>query len=400
MHEMVVNSAIALPRINRVLLTCLLLSSAMAVVLHFFKVSHLDDYYGTFYFYITFPLALVLTIACLIRFRPSAFVEPTYCILLLVMIVMGGVGAVHYGAGLIDVSGDVIRLLFCLLFVVASTNRPQGYVTYVNSIIPHYSKLFLAVSLVAVAMLYFLSGRGGSVYFGLQVTVALLPLAYGLVFKKKWFVVFSIVAIALAGKRGTMLAAVIVILASVVIDRRPKVILKMAVGVALILVMTLTTIHLNLIPEQVTKRFSEFQNTDTFDANRATAGRIHEIDAALDEFKSNQWILIFGKGLGGAYEIDNASDSTVHISPFSMILRFGIPATFLFYLYLVRILVRPAHERVTENGLSYQWYKVIFLFFAGEFAFSFSAFTLLQSYELWIAYCYLINFGLLRKSKI
>lgn len=386
-----------MPRAHRVLVSTLLLILACGVLVHLLKVVRVSVEIGALFFYATFPVAVVLSAMALMRFRPRAFALRGLSALLVVMMVLGAVGAAYNDAGVLDIAGDITRILFCLLFCLACTNRPEAYVTYVDQVIPRFSKIFMWVSFASAVVLYLVSGRGGSVYFGLQVTIALLPLAYGLVSRKNLYVILSLLAIVLAGKRGTMGAAIVMILVAVVIERRTELVVRSVLAAAVLFVTIYLSIIFDFMPDQVLNRFSEFTGGGDFDINRATAGRFYEIDAALAEFGRNKWILIVGKGLGASYEIDYAADSTVHLSPLSMILRYGIPLTLMFYGFLASIVLWGLRQRMTAQAGG-MGVKIMLLVLVGEFVFSFSAFTLMQSYLLWISYCYLYSARMLRKG--
>lgn len=386
-----------MPRGHRVLVSTLLLMLACGVLVHLLKVVRISADIGALFFYITFPVAVVLCAMALMRFRPRAFALRGFSTLLVVMITVGAVGAAYNDADMLDIAGDVTRILFCLLFCLACTNRPEAYVNYVDQIIPRFSKIFLWVSLASSSVLYLVSGWGGSVYFGLQVTIALLPLAYGLVSRKNLYVILSLLAIVLAGKRGVMGAAIVMILAAIVIEKRTGLFVRSVLVAAMLFVAIYLSIILDLMPVQVLNRFSEFARGGDFDIDRATAGRFYEIDAALAEFGRNKWVLIVGKGLGASYEIDYAADSTVHLSPLSMILRFGIPLTIMFYVVLASMVIWGLRQRITAH-MGGMGVKIMLLVLIGELVFSFSAFTLMQSYLLWISYCYLYSARMVRKG--
>lgn len=246
-----------------------------------------------------------------------------------------------------------------------------------------YSRLAVLVSIVCAGALHIVSFLGGSVYFGLQNTVAFISLSYGLVYKRFFILSVSLLSIVLSGKRGGMLGALFMIFYFLFV----KLFFYKSKYAFYSLMLGFFAggmyIVFGKIPESIAHRFAQFSGSGPIDWNAATAGRIDEISSALSVIRENHYIGLWGMGHGAAIDINGAVDSTVHFSPLGLTMIVGSVFAVLIYAYFFCFVVKGVFVLSKKHGN--EIYQVWFLVFLGEFLFSFTAFTLLQSYMLWLS---------------
>jgi len=364
----------------------------LAPFLHVFKVIHVDYLVGALSFYIGLPLVVVLTWVCVFRSSMKGML-PVSSMFFFFLLVYGVLVSFFVGGDYVDIAGNSTRLLFCIGVICLAVFQRDECIRFLAGNERLLASLALIVLSVSVVLMYFAAAAGYSVYFGLQSTVAFIPLAYGLVNRRWRFVVLSLVLIVASGKRGGMLGAFFVIFVYVgylVFVGRIKLFLLL---LALFVSFALAVYFFDLVPESILARFSQFASDGPIDWDRATAGRFTEVKAVFDVLDRSPYVLIFGSGLGAVIEVGGVEDSTVHFSPFGLMIAFGLPLTLIIYFFMFSVFARGIACSIVSGVVKGRHVMMWTLVFVGEFFFSFTAFTILQSYILWMSVLAIISFS-------
>ncbi|MTZ15526.1 hypothetical protein GNE00_17380 [Pseudomonas sp. JL972] len=366
----------------------------LSPVLHVFKVAHINYDVGAFSFYIGFPLVVLFAWLCLLA-PGSKRMTLGFSLLSLFfffLFLYGLLVTLFEGGDYIDISGNCLRLLFCLGFIMLLRQRNRCVLFFVEKelMMARVSVLVLAV---AVFAMYVAAASGYSVYFGLQSTIAFISLAYGLARNRWKFIVVSLVLIVASGKRGVMLGAVSMIFFYVfylVSSGRIRVFFLL---LFFLLSAAVITYQFDLVPQSISSRFSQFTSEGTLDWDRATAGRLTEVRAVMSVLDMHPSVLYFGSGFGAVIDIAGMKDSTVHFSPFGLMLIFGLPITLLIYLF-VACVIGLGYFLSLNRGFPFRENILLWtLVLVGELVFSFTAFTILQSYVLWLSVLAVLSFS-------
>lgn len=353
-------------------------------LIHVLKVTRIDFEVGAIVFYVGLPMSVLLLGLGILWQR-----APSQSQLLLPLIVVGllsvfsMVMTAKYGGLLEDIAGNALRLAMVALALISFGSWGAQFRSYLMKWLPLFAFLALAVSLGSVVLIYVASFLGFAVYFGLQVMPALVSLSYGLVSNRHGYTALSLLALFGAGKRGGMMAAAAIVLGYVFIAAGKVQVHRIMAFFAAAFFVIMTAFVFGLVPEAVSARLDFLLELDEVDLNTATSGRLYEIEAALAILRDDPLVWITGQGLGSTIDAYNTSFSTIHFTPIGMLLIFGLPLTILFYGGLIAFLVL-AYGYV-RSARSTGEDAVFFLVILGELAFTFTAFTILQSFQLWLA---------------
>lgn len=373
-------------RVNfpKIVLIFMLFLAMVSPMVHALKVVRISYEVGAYVFYIGLPLVTAIIWGCLLRGRH--FLPLPLFFLLLLGLMLSTFLSMVYGGDWFDMAGNFTRLLFCIGMVQFSVVYRRDILGFLGRHERTVAFLALISTSIAVIGLYAASFIGFGVYFGLQSTLAFVALSYGLVYKSSVFAIGAVILIVLSGKRGAMVGAVAVILAYLfflLYSRQAK---RFVVILLALFFVSFTAFFAGLIPESILSRFDQFTSGETTDWNKATAGRMTEVEGVFEVFEAHPEVLIHGLGLGAAIEDPSGvSDSTIHFSPFGLILLWGLPLTILFYMSMFYYAIKGFYVAGRAN----YFYRKSMLFWSliltGELVFSFSAFTILQSMMLWLA---------------
>ncbi len=358
-------------------------------LIHLLKVTKVSATAGAVLFYAGFPLVILLLVfgGLWEPFRKAA--RPKFLLyVLLLMLVSASVMTFEYTGQPKDIIGNALRLVFASTCIFVLAREDAGYTFYLNRNLFKISRLCLGTSLASTVLMHLAAAVGYSVYFGLQTTAALLPMAYGLIYQRSPWVLLSLVALIGSGKRGTMIAAIAILVTYVGLAvgrvRLGRiVILAASLGLAVLLLYVF-----ELLPDPILRRIDFLFTDRDVDYNAVTAGRFMEATIAFERLNSVPLAWLTGFGLGSALDLGGQLDSTVHFSPLGMVMIFGVPITILFYGFILFYIAY--FFRACRSGYVSRELVVFYLVFVAELSFSMSAFTILQSYMLWLALTYLI----------
>lgn len=396
MKIMNTDARVSVPRLVMVLIFIYVIISP---IIHALKVTRISYEIGAYVFYIGLPVITLMIWVTL--FRARHHVPSLAFFFLLVSFMFAMLISIFYGGDWFDMAGNFVRLLFCLgMLQFASVYRQAiiAFLTKNDKKIAIFSMLSMSL---AVGGLYLSSFIGVGVYFGLQSTVAFVSLSYGLVYRNFLFSVVSLMLIVLSGKRGAMLAAVAILLMYLFVLLYSGEIRRFFVIFCGIVFVSLGAFFSGLVPESILSRFEQFTSGEPTDWNKATAGRMTEINSVIEIVTRNPEVLVHGLGLGAAIkDPSGASDSTIHFSPFGLMLIWGLPLTILFYIPLIFYFALGVY--MSGKKFFRHKEKVFFwnLIFIGELAFSFSAFTILQSMMLWLSLAAIIALTMDRPASV
>lgn len=361
----------------------------LSTILHLFKVLRINYDLGGYLFYITFPLLVILyLINSIIKAQKKIHrIEIAFILYFLLVLTITFTITIYNKGDPVDIVGNMLRLLLPIFMIFAILGNSLATIQYISNNIIRLSKTALIIALTSASVLHIYSFNGGSVYFGLQPTIAFISLAYGLSNKNHIYTILSIIAIILSGKRGGMLALAIIVIVHFVILAMQGKLTKILKALAFLLFLIFLTTQFNLIPENILNRINwiyEIFSGEVVDLNRASAGRVDEIESFLSKISNNTHAWIFGYGLGATIDIGETSDSTIHFSPFGLILIMGLPLTIILYLFISGLIIFSIKKIINlRNKNLSKLLHITILLLAGEIAFSMTAFTILQSYTLW-----------------
>lgn len=383
----------------RLALRISLLLLIVSPLVHMLKVARLGFDPSAFVFYAGFPLVVLLTIfGGLFEPNNTSKRPPLFIALVLFMTLWAALMTfVHQGV-FTDIGGNILRLLLVFSFVFFLTNAGELYTRFMNARLAWVAKASLVTSFVATLIMHLAALVGFVVYFGLQTTAAFVSLGYALVYQRLWLVLLSLVPLLGAGKRGTMMGAVVLLFLYFAVAAG-RIRLHRVVSMATVIFGLLAILFIfQLLPEAILARVNFLFAPDDFDVNMITSGRITEVTAALDKLNATPLAWLTGFGFGSTIEITGSygslnisgslQESTVHFSPLGMVMIFGLPLTAVFYSVLFYYMV--LFFRYCRAGWVSREFVVLYLVFVAEFVFSFTAFTLLQSTLMWLAFAYLV----------
>lgn len=375
-----------------VALRLMLVLLVLAPLVHTLKVARLSYEVGAWTFYIGFPAVTALLGLAVIssKKRISGSLVP-WIVFFIIISVYVIVPTLFNGGAVEDIAGNVTRYAFVILLLSAVALTKGYYSSIVDEKLRKIAIIMLLVSAASIVLMYWFSYRGYSVYYGLQSTSALISFAYGLVYRRNAMLLLSVAIILLSGKRGVMLGAIagFFLYAFVLMGQRRAG--RMLFLTTLVAGLATVVVALGLTPEAISNRFAVLSPDGQMDVDSLLSGRFTEGEQAVLKLESEPVGWVTGYGLGSAVEAEGQSKSTVHFSPLAMVMQIGLPMTLALYLFMGYQMWRSTTFAV-RNRDSRNYLVMLVIFFA-EFVFSFSAFTLLQSYALWLSFAYLCETG-------
>jgi hypothetical protein len=285
-----------------------------------------------------------------------------------------------------DVGGNILRIL------TAITCFHVGYFGNFDQTLFKRRLIrwgFLGIS-VALIISYIAVFTGNTVYLGLS-TEHLFPYISNSLAQNNLFgSLGGFFMVVMGGKRGVMLAALVMIIFVTFLYKRGLSKKKMLPFFVLIFFAAsfLTFIDIHDLPTPVYNRIKPFVEGNTSDSHTqyrdATSGRSEEVFFVMNDINKNIEIAFVGKGLGATFADDSGSeDSTVHISPVALTFLFGLPLTIVFYFLMFQQFYRflKAINKYSLPELSF--WTILSL---GLFINSFFVFEVLQNPLLWLSF--------------
>jgi hypothetical protein len=389
---------VARPRLtSRIAMTFATFVVVASPIIHVLKVAHISSIPGAWLFYTSLPLTVVVFALASITMgaRMTAPLRILWGILG-ISLVLAMIRTDWMNGTAEDIGGNFLRFLIPLTVIPVMARPSESAWARRMSLQVSLARACLLSSLLAVIFTYWLAQEGFSVYFGLQLSPAILIcLAVALVTSSAASSIASMALPVLAGKRGVVVAAVTVLVSACAIrsTRRMSLLLctLMLCATATLLLVApqgiLPALHQRiggtLQSLQVAIGATEVDEA-MISLNVATQGRADEVTAAVETLDSggpSAWIL--GCGLGATIVTANgeATDSTVHFSPVALTLLCGAPLAAAVFIFVALLIV---HTLIRSADGACRGTQVLALVAAGEFVFSFSAFTFLQSPTLWM----------------
>lgn len=361
----------------------------LTIFVHALKVTRISYDVAAIFFYVYFVFLTFMYFFGLLFFSSKSFFSGVGLFFLslsgysLILLCFGLSG------DLFSVLGDFLRFVFVVSVYGYFSSVGLEYVCDEGRI-KNISILSVACVAVPLVGIYFVSSHGGSVYFGLQSTLALLGVAFGLVYKRYLLLIFSLIIILLSGKRGVMVSSIFVVFFFFLIEASMYRV-RAVVGACFFLFFSIfILVVFDMVPEPIVTRIG-YLTGDTIDIRMATAGRNEEIEYVVDILSNNPYAFWFGSGLGAGFVNDLGNfKSTVHFSPAGLVLKYGFFWMLAFYVMISVQLIRGLMwvKIMAADGRNYQFWLLVFV---GEFVFSFSAYTLFQSLIFWVAFAVLAH---------
>ena len=297
--------------------------------------------------------------------------------------------------------------LFMFSIYAFSYKQPIN-LDWLNQFIRKSSFWILGAFLVVITLFWVVNIGffGGSLYLGIGTGYLVLPLAYFLVHSKYRLALLTMILILISGKRGPMLAAILVLVGYLPFFLRRKLISALVVSIFLSFIISLLYIQTDgltdfdslpvYLASPLTKVAAVNPYAEDYDADLAFSGRNQELFLASDHFFSNPVSPIMGLGFGWSYFFDAlipGSTTTdfnvhyVHLAPANFFFTLGIPVA-IFIIFSMWLIFFKAYRVIflTEFSLIA---KVILLFWIGSFANSLSGYSYPIDPTFWLSLAFL-----------
>jgi hypothetical protein len=251
---------------------------------------------------------------------------------------------------------------------------------------------------------------GGNLYLGVGTGYLVLPFAYFLVYSKYNWAVVVFFLILISGKRGPLMAAIVVFLIYVpfFMKKSPlKVILFFSFLVLMFSYLTYITeglTNFNMFPPFLSGSLQKLStlnpNSDSYNEDLAFSGRNQELILASAHFAKSVinfftglgfgWFYFFGADIQGSTTTD-FNVHYIHIAPINFIFSFGLPLG-LFILVSMLLIAIKAYVISLMRPQS-KITILILLFWIGDFVNSFSGYSYPIDPLFWLSLSYLkVNF--------
>ena len=255
------------------------------------------------------------------------------------------------------------------------------------------SYLIVAAFIVAIGAFWIIRAvTGTSLYLGVGTGDLIFPLAYFLAYKQYRYALLTLVLFMLSGKRGPLVAALVLVLLHMPLPGRCRLATRVAfvAGTALLIVLVsfaaeplVKALALpSFIMEILDKWYMANFFNENFNIDHAFSGRNQELVLSFAAFATQIQHWFIGMGYGWSYFFDaviQGSATTnfrvhyVHMSPANLVLLYGVPITSLFFV-LVWLTLSRAYAysaSVTERPMV----RVLVLFWLGSFVSSLSGYS-------------------------
>jgi len=361
---------------------------ALAVLVQAFKMVDLYMEVVQGLIYIRLPVITLPFVASFFLAIRYGFRVRWIDLILAVLFFWGAIVTALYGGKATDIGANILRLTF----VFTCYQVVSQYAGVKNSrkslkILGGFGGV--SVMLALALMYYFWAVEGRSLYAGLSTQGLFIPLAYFLSREKKWDWVWvgCLVALIIAGgKRGNMLAALLMIAVGVIFVRRMSILkVTLLVPVTLGGVMLVASVDpfplLGTLPDPIARRFMPFISEAGLNPQGATLKRFSEVRKVIEKFQLEPVAMLSGFGWGGTIAVDGRSVSTVHMSPVWIAFQYGIPFAVLLFGTICWIPLRTL-MRGYRNSLEN---RIWCLTAIGLLALSLTVMNIFQDVVLWFA---------------
>ena len=360
----------------------------------------LDIMWVGHYHKVLVPLAMLVSVLVLQKERRIRLDAFGLCLLAAILwgIVIGLVhgGSVrpflsHLGAG-----------VFAFLVYSASRAKPAD-AEWLRSFARAASYAILVSYALSIAAFWTISTVTGNVlYLGIGTGDMLFAMSYFLVYRLRWPAVFCLLVVLLSGKRGALLAMLVLMLYGVGVSwlrgfyRRT--LLACLAAAALIWVSlyfrdsVVSVGWPSPISSVLDKWYQIDPSSENFDIDVAFSGRNQEIILAFGKFMSRAHHWVTGMGYGWSYFYDAripGSETTdfishyVHLSPANFVLLYGAPMALVVLFLMQRVIARS--YRIREEDTAGRMRKVLALYCISAFVSSLSGYTYATDPLFWMA---------------
>lgn len=290
-------------------------------------------------------------------------------------LVMGGDG--------FDVGGNLLRLVLALA-ILRSAGRYSSWLMLEGPFLDRVARFGLTGVVIGVLIVWIANGLGASVYFGLSTEGAFPALAAGLMSGSPGTSIISGTAIFLGGKRGPILAAVLMLCLWMLLFRHRWALLLVVAVVGMTVAGSFGGLRERVVESQhpVVSRFSYFLATPgKIDWRLGTAGRNVEVEYVFQRWRERPLDFVFGAGAGGLIEVEGGTRSTVHVSPLALMFYYGVPLGGLLYaliwlVFAIKWRQRWALHNVRRHAVGLATFGLLVV--------SLSVFTILQNPLVWL----------------
>ncbi len=200
---------------------------------------------------------------------------------------------------------------------------------------------------------------GGGAYMGYPTSQLLLPLAVLIVAKRWRWVAVVVVLMVLCGKRGPLVASLVMLAYMLTIQRGASI--ARALG-AVVIAGTLLAGLLAAVQHAADARMFDRTTTvgrvvekydrtvDTEDLDRASSGRNIEVDLAMNYLSTPSEVL-FGQGFGWEVQVEEEHHHYIHLAYLNYVISFGALGALALFGSIGWVLVRQMRRREVSRGM-------------------------------------------------
>jgi hypothetical protein len=378
-------------------------------LIHCIKLLRFGPMPGAIFFYISFPITTLFFGASYFFGRNFKVLRPNLIeISIFILISIGLVNSLIYQGTLVDIMGNILRLLFSL-FIYHTTRR---YMTSFHEYRfgQRLAHLGLWGVIASIVVVYTLGVFGPyPLYLGLGTGVAFPALAYQILSPQKnsGLKTFGILLLfILGGKRGPILSALLMYgVGSLFFKGTKQLSVQLMTGLIALSMSVLIFTNVNFeetvksLPRPIAARVLPFfKMVDRRGFDNVSSGRSEEVLSVFREWKADPISAITGRGFGATFiDVTGKDNSTVHISPIALWYQYGIFGL-VFFLALFLI---PLQLMFIRPRMSFET-KVWCLVALGSISQTLSLYTFFQDPIIWISLALITaeykNVALLRRS--
>jgi hypothetical protein len=257
-----------------------------------------------------------------------------------------------------------------------------------------------------------------NLYLGIGPSYMILTIAYGLVKRKHWITLFSVLLFLLTGKRGPILAAFSIIFLFYLIPFFKFRIISLVKIVLLFIVFSAFSFFLynkysdifesiELFSGLINKILMVNPYLESYDPDLAYSGRNVELELAFKKFNSNLFYPFAGMGYGWSYyfnaDVTGSTSSNffvhyIHIGPLNFLFLYGyflfVPFIIILIYIIIKLYLKNLIFKVDDIKL------IIGLYLIGDFVNSLSGYSYPINPIFWIFLAYASNENLINLKKI
>lgn len=314
------------------------------------------------------------------------------------------IGVYFNGFSTIILADTFNALVFASLFI--TTINLNAVIRKIEPTIKRVAMGYFLVLLISVLLVYLVFP-----ILNIQLTTVgfvpinfIIPLNTFLISNSPLLII-ALLLLLLGRKRGVMITVIIIVSIYTLTTKSMKKPMKVFLTTLTILFIALFSYIIfddqsyKKFPEEiqpVVYKFSQLSlvsNNSAFDRENENP-RVVEVESALMKLNENPFMYLTGAGPGYTYEYSTSrvyekERHNIHISPITLITRYGLLYTIILYGAILYVLVKNFSKKVLISSKFLD--KFFYLYLLGALINSFTAFTIYSDYWFIISFGYLYS---------